>query len=308
MEPKEIDEITLSKLALEYADEDKARAFLESLRWPNGPVCPHCQSKEHYLLKGRPDSKSPARKGLCKCKECKKQYTVTVRTIFADSKIPLGKWLMAFFILGSSKKAISSHQMHRMLGVTYKTAWFMTHRIRHAFAPLIENGKMHGDVEMDETFVGGRGSKKTPVLALIAKSGQVRTRVVDRITHRNIGPFLRDNVARGATLVTDANPRYKTVYLPQVKHESVNHSAEEYSRERADRSKVHINHCESFFSLLKRGVVGSFHHVSQEHLHRYCDEFAFRWNTRKMTDGERFVMAIKATEGKRLKYQNTVAA
>lgn len=141
----------------------------------------------------------------------------------------------------------------------------------------------------------------------------MRTRRVDclnrcaGLTHRNIGPFMRDNIARGSTVNTDSNPRYKTVYLPDIKRQAVNHRQKEFIREKADGSKVHVNHCESFFSLLKRGVTGAFHHISKEHLHRYCDEFSFRWNTRKLTDGERFQEAVARTAGKRLKYRQAVA-
>ena len=140
-------------------------------------------------------------------------------------------------------------------------------------------------------------------MALIERGGEVRTKVIDRVTHRNIGDFMRGNIAHGSTLNTDGNPRYKGVYLPAIKHESVNHSAKEYTRERADGSKAHVNHCESFFSLFKRGVTGAFHHISKEHVSKYADEFAFRWNTRDLTDGERFEIAVQGSDGKRLKYK-----
>jgi hypothetical protein len=146
------------------------------------------------------------------------------------------------------------------------------------------------------------------VVALIERGGDVRTKIIDRISHRNVGQFMRDNIERGSTLNTDGNPRYKTLYLPTVKHDSVNHSQKEFIRERADGSKVHVNHCESYFSLLKRGITGAFHHISTEHLPRYCDEFSFRWNTRFLTDGERFEKAVAMVEGKRLKYRETIQA
>ena len=183
----------------------------------------------------------------------------------------------------------------------------MMHRIRHAFAPVFESQKLRGNVEMDEAFIGGRNAPKMQVVALIERGGEVRTKIVDRISHKNIGQFMRDNIAKGSVVNTDANPRYKTVYLPAIQHQAVNHSEKEFIREKADGSKVHVNHCESFFSLLKRGVTGAFHHISKEHLHRYCDEFSFRWNTRKLTDGERFQEAIGLTAGKRLKYQDAAA-
>jgi ISXO2-like transposase domain len=185
---------------------------------------------------------------------------VTVGTIFEDSKVPLGKWLMAFFILGSSKKAISSHQLHRMLGVTYKTAWFMTHRIRHSVSPIMDGQKLKGDVEVDEGHFGAKNKPKKQVVALIERGGQVRTKIVPRITNRNIGQFLRDNVAKGSTLHTDSNPTYKSVHLPSIRHDAVNHTEKEFIRERADGSKVHVNHCESFFSLFRRGIVDRPYH------------------------------------------------
>jgi transposase-like protein len=298
--------ITLEKLAVEYSDEDEARKYFETLRWPDGVICPHCQSKEHYALKPsaepRQRGKRPARKGLYKCKDCSKQFTVTVGTIMADSKIPLHKWLMAFYLLSSAKKAISAHQVHRSLGIGYKSAWFMCHRIRHAVSPLMQAEKLKGSVEVDEMYSGAKSQPKLQVVALIQRGGDVRTKVVTRISHRNIGQFLRDNVARGSTLQTDGHAVYKSTYLPAVRHDSVNHKAKEFIRERADGSKVHVNHCESFFSLFRRGVTGAFHHISNQHLHRYADEFAFRWNTRKLADGERFEIALQSCEGKRLKY------
>jgi transposase-like protein len=304
--------LTLSKLALQYADEDESRKYFESLRWPDGVTCPHCQSKEHYALKPntepRQRGKRPARNGLYKCKDCSKQFTVTVGTIFADSKIQMSKWCMAIFLICSSKKAISAHQLHRTIGVTYKTAWFMSHRIRHAFAPLIPADKLSGSVEVDEMYSGTKNQPKLQVVALVERGGDVRTKIVTRISHRNIGQFLRDNVARGSVLQTDGHAVYKSAYLPAIRHDSVNHGAKEFIRERADGTKVHVNHCESFFSLFRRGVMGAFHHISNQHLHRYANEFAFRWNTRKLTDGQRFLIAIQESIGKRLKYKNTIAA
>jgi transposase-like protein len=305
--PTEKPELNLATLFADYHDEDSARALLESLLWPNGAVCPHCGASKPYKLTAKPSSRVKARAGLYKCCKCRKQFTFKVGTIFEDSKIPCAKWCMAIALLCSSKKAISSHQLHRMIGVTQKTAWFMNHRIRHAFKPMMQAEKLAGEVEMDEGFFGVKNQPKKQVVALIERGGQVRTKVIDRISHRNISQFMRDNIARGSTLNTDGSPFYKTVCLPQVKHESVNHSQKEFIREKADGRKVHVNHCESFFSLLKRGVTGAFHHISKGHLHRYCDEFAFRWNTRFLTDGERFESAMGMVAGKRLKYRETVA-
>jgi transposase-like protein len=195
------EELNLIKLASEYSDNDKARDLLESLRWPNGPVCPHCKSEKNYKLTPRSsDPTKGVRKGVYKCANCRKQYTVTVGTIFEDSHIPIGKWLMAIFLVCSAKKGMSAHQLHRSLGITYKTAWFMAHRIRYVMTegPLAK--MLEGAVEVDETYVGGkdrgglrgRGSrKKTPVVALVSRDGEVGTKAVDRVTAKNLHAVIR---------------------------------------------------------------------------------------------------------------------
>jgi transposase-like protein len=304
-------ELTLATLAAEYSNEESARAFLEKQRWPSGIICPHCNNSGHYVLKPRTKAKTASRAGLYKCKTCWRQFTVTVGTIFADSKVPLHKWLMAFFILGSSKKAVSSHQLHRMLGVTYKTAWFMSHRIRHSMSPNKPLGRLlKGTVEVDETFFGKRSnvkasrSSKSCVAALVERGGEVRTRVIASVTQKNMGKCISEIVDKSAIINTDNHSAYNK--LDEFKaHDVVSHS-QAFSQPAPDGRTASINNCESFFSLMKRGMVGAFHHVSREHLPRYCDEFAFRWNTRKLTDGERFVVALGQTEGKRLKYRETI--
>jgi transposase-like protein len=199
-EPLGNEELTLSKLALKYADEDEARKLMESLRWPHGPICPHCESPKPYVITPKTTSRSPARKGLYKCRTCWRQFTVMVGTIFSDSKIPLSKWSMAIFLLCSSKKAISTHQLHRMLGVTYKTAWFMSHRIRHAMKP--NKRRLSGIVEVDETFFGKKSdvkrskSSKSCVAALVERGGEVRTQVVASVTSKNMGKCVRELVDR----------------------------------------------------------------------------------------------------------------
>jgi transposase-like protein len=303
----EYSELNLVEIAAKYADEDKARAFLESILWPNGPVCPHCSSTEAYRLTPKAGSKSPARKGLCKCKACRKQFTVTVGTIFSDSHIPIGKWLMAIFLLCSSKKAISAHQLHRSLGMTYKAAWFMAHRIRYAMSdgPLAE--LLKGTVEVDETYVGGKTKgmgraykgNKTPVVSLVQRNGIKRSMVMERVTAKNLRKAVKEHVHSEAQVMTDDSPLY--VNLPaKFNRQSVCHSAGEYVR-----GEVHTNTVESSFSLLKRGVVGAFHHVSAKHLGRYLSEFDFRWNSRKNTDGERTILALGGFVGKRLTYRDS---
>jgi transposase-like protein len=307
------EELNLIKLAQEYSDPDKARDLLESLLWPEGPVCPHCKFTEVYKLTPKAGSKSPVRKGLYKCAACRKEFTVTVGTIFEDSHLPISKWLMAFFILCSSKKAISAHQLHRMLDVTYKTAWFMAHRIRHAMSPKFPLGELlKGTVEVDETFVGGKGdaktryTRKTPVVALVERGGDVHTRVVASVTQKNLGKALAECVDKGAIVNTDDSGASRGTVKSYKAHHVVNHSAKEYVLNLPTGELAHVNTCESFFSLLKRGVYGSWHHVSREHLPKYANEFAFRWNHRKVTDGERTVAAVKATQGKRLTYRQVV--
>jgi transposase-like protein len=306
------EEITLIKLAQEYSDETKARELLESMRWPKGPVCPHCKCDDAYTVTPKKTSKSPARAGLYSCAACRKQFTVTVGTIFEDSHLPISKWLMAMFILCSSKKSISAHQLHRMLDITYRSAWFMAHRIRYAMAGgSIE--KLTGTVEVDETYVGGqetqqtRGSKKVPVVALVSRKGPMMTRIVPTVSQKNLRKAINECVAKSASLNTDESMVYRKQYRDYVRHEVVNHSASEYTRLNPDGTMATVNSCESFFSLLKRGVHGSWHHVSRTHLHRYAGEFAFRWTHRQMTDGDRMEEVVKQVGGKRLTYKTVTA-
>jgi hypothetical protein len=312
----EADELNLITLAQQYSDEDKARELLESMLWPDGPVCPHCKNhkeKAIYRLKSKEGSKNKVRKGLCKCGACRKTFTVTMGTIFEDSHIPICKWLMAVFIICSSKKSISALQMSRMLKTTHRTAWFMNHRIRFAMSPEMPLYRLlQGVVEVDETFVGGKGdrrtkfSRKTPVMALIEQDGSMRTRVVPTVSQGNIGNALRDCVAKDAVICTDEWKAYPKAAKGFKSHLTVNHSKYEYTLNTPDGIKAGVNRCESFFSLLKRGVHGAWHCVSREHLHRYANEFAFRWNTRTQTDGKRMETAIGMTAGSRLTYRQMV--
>lgn len=301
------DEINLVSLAQQYSDEHKARALFEAWRWPNGPVCPHCGFTEFYKLKPGGEWK-----GVYKCAACRKQFTARIGTVLGDSHIPYSKWVMAIFILCSSKKSISAHQMHRMLGVTYKTAWFLCHRIRYAMGTNPDAPKLTGAVEADETFVGGKGERqtsfvrKTPVVALVQRGGDMRVAVVSNVTQKNLGKALYENVSKEAVLHTDEHGAYRNPGKEFKEHHTVVHSAFEYSRKLPDGTKAGINCCESFFSLLKRGVMGSWHHVSREHLPKYAGEFEFRWNHRKASDGERTSKAFAAMAGKRLTYRQAI--
>jgi transposase-like protein len=315
-ETEEKEELNLITLAQEYSSDEKARALLESILWPDGAICPHCKNhkeKPIYKLQPKEGSKTPARKGVHKCGACRKQFTVTVGTIFEDSHLTISKWLMAIFIICSSKKSISAMQLSRMLNITYKAAWFMAHRLRFAVSPEMPLAKLlQGAVEVDETFVGGKGyrcsqyRRKTPVVALVERGGNMHARVVSNVTQKNLGQVLHECVSKDATVYTDELPAYKKPLQEWSSHSTVVHSKREYSRRNADGTKSGINSCESFFSLLKRGVYGSWHHVSREHLPKYANEFAFRWNTRHLNDGERMETAIAMVVGKRLTYRETV--
>ncbi len=297
--------------------EDEARELLESIRWPNGPVCPHCGAGEEHATKLAGEAHRP---GLYKCRACRKQYTVTINTIFHRSHIPLRTWLMAFAMMCASKKGVSALQLQRQLRLaSYGSAWHMAHRIRHAMGQEPLKGMLAGRVEVDETYVGGkprpgnnevrkpgRGTKKAPVVALVERGegGRVRARPIERVNAKTLKGAVRECVDRKAMILTDEWSAY-TGLGDEFKggHFTVNHGAGEY-----ERGGAHVNTAESYFALLKRGVYGAFHHVSKKHLHRYCDEFSFRWNHRRAKDGERTVAALRLTEGVRLTYKEPVGA
>lgn len=291
-----------------FTDENEARLYLERIRWPYGPVCPHCGNNEgHYALKGKEDSKAPVRRGVWKCRKCRKQFSVTVGTVFEKSHIPLNKWLLAAFLICSSKKGISSHQLHRMLNVAYKTAWFMSHRLRYAMNPT-EFTKFQGTVEADETYVGGKGhgkrgrgaDNKTPVFSLVERNGDVRSTPVERVTGANLKSIIRQNTEKTATIMTDDFRSYRGLGKEFASHRVINHGNREYVR-----GNVHTNTVEGYFSILKRGIIGVYHHVGKHHLHRYLSEFDFRYNGRKIDDAERSILALCGIEGKRLMYRDS---
>lgn len=282
---------------LQMSKED-SRAYLERLRWPDGAVCPHCAGKNICVLRGK-----STRPGLYKCRPCQKQFTVTVGTIFEDSHVPLNKWLGAFYLLCSSKKGYSSNQLHRDLGVAYKTAWYMTHRIRLAMRSKSFD-KLKGVVEADETYIGKKTNwklakrSKTPVVALVQRTGKVKTAIMPQVTARNMEYYLSKNVDEGAMLMTDQASWYRRPGKKFIIHKRVNHSKKEYVR-----GISHINTAESFFSLMKRGLYGTFHHVSVRHLRRYAEEFEFRWNNRLIKDHEVMDVALRGSEGRRLTFR-----
>jgi transposase-like protein len=309
--------LNLANLAKYFSDEDAAREFLEFRRWPNGTVCPHCKAEGAYKLTAKEGSKSPVRKGVWKCKACRKQFTVKVGTIFEDSHIPLSKWLLAIHLLSASKKGHSAHQIHRMLGVTYKSAWFMMHRIRYAMTQEPMASKLSGIVEVDETYVGGKAKNmhasvrkekiqgrgavgKAPVVTLVEREGRVKTMYMEDVTGENLKAALQDCIIPTAQIMTDESPSYGFAHDAFAAHETVNHKRGEYVR-----GDAHINTSESVHALLKRGIIGTYHHVSKLHLHRYLSEFDFRFNMRQVADGERTLELIKGFEGKRLMYRDS---
>lgn len=287
-----------------FKDSDKAREFLESQVWPNGRICPHCGViGDHYPLQGK-----TTRPGLYCCKDCRKPFTVTVGTLFERSKVPLHIWMQAAYLLCSSKKGISSHQLHRTLGVTYKTAWFMSHRIREA---MKSNGGLLGSgggtIEADETFIGHKpGSKKghggyqhkEAVFALVERGGNVRSFHVPDVTGATLKAKLIQHADKKANLMTDDFKSYKPVGKEFATHGVVKHSLGEYVL-----GNVHTNTIEGFFSIFKRGMYGVYQHCSSHHLQRYTTEFDFRYNHRKVTDAERATNALKGISGKRLTYR-----
>ena len=319
-----------------FTDEDKAREYLEAMRWPEGPICPHCgvigeagrivrkeKTKEQVIEMIRAGKRiRKAQKGLWKCKGCKKQFTVTVGTIFEDSHIPLHKWLLAIHLLTSSKKGMSAHQLMRNLDIKqYKSAWFMAHRIRYALTGELPE-PMTGVVEADETYVGGRrrnrqsqitkaGQRATDrlgpfdgkeaVVGIVQRGGKVYTRHVEKVTAENLTDVIREVCAVDAHLITDTGVlRNQNTGLRE--HSLVNHKADEYVRYE-EGFCVTTNTIEGYFSLLKRGINGVYHHVGRKHLHRYLSEFDYRYNERKTTDAERALKALKGFEGKRLTYK-----
>lgn len=296
----------LIELTQRFSTADLARAYLESILWPAGPTCPHCGVvNEATKLAG-----ASTRPGVFKCRPCRKQFSVTVGTIFEDSKIPLNKWVIAYHLLCANKKGISSLSLSRMLGISYKSAWFMTHRIRHAMHDT-STDPLTGIVEADETFVGGKAKNahsgkpipvKTPVVALVERNGKVKARTVTSVTAATVGPMLKRMVAQSAILMTDDARIYIETGKHFAQHLSVNHSASEYVRAEPG-VKAHTQTVESFNALIKRSVVGAWHSVSPEHLGRYVDECAFRWNTRTVSDGERMEQAMQQSAGRRLTYR-----
>lgn len=311
-----------------FHDNDAARAHLEAIRWADGVYCPHCGNSDQARLR-KLEGKSH-RPGLWQCNACREHFTVTVGSVMERSKISLAKWVLGFHLYASSKKGMSAHQLHRMLGITYKSAWFMAHRIREAMAETVaSSGPIGGEgktVEADETYIGkkddqspspqrkGRpylkrkpGNIKRTVVSLVERGGKVRSFHVEHATKDSVREILFTNASRKSVLYTDESRLYTELGKDFDQHRTVNHSAKEYARYEGDKV-IHTNTIENVFSVFKRGMHGVYQHCGEAHLHRYLSEFDFRYNRRTAlgySDLMRAEELIAATAGKRLTYQQT---
>ncbi|MFI4975638.1 MAG: IS1595 family transposase [Caulobacterales bacterium] len=298
-----------------FHDETKAREWLEARLWANGPICPKCGVVDQAtLMQGKSH-----RPGLYQCNACREPFSVTVGTLYERSHVPLHKWLATTHLMMASKKGMSALQISRMIGVTYKTAWFLCHRIRESLretspSPLGGEGSI---VEADETFVGGKdknrhpqdrrgkrgAAEKEPVVALVERGGRVRSHHVKDVTAKTLRGVLTEQIDQATHLMTDQLSAYKRVGTTFAMHSSVNHGIDEYVR-----GETHTNTVESYFAILKRGIVGTFHHVSPQHLKRYVGEFDYRYNTRAAlgySDADRFAASFPGIVGKRLTYRRS---
>jgi transposase-like protein len=328
-----MERITIGSLATKITSEADAYAFMEALRWPEQPVCPHCGSiNDHYFLTPKAPEGRKTRTGsvserrVWKCKDCRKQFSVLTGTIFHGSKVPLRTWLFVVFEMAANKNGLAAREIERKYGVSPKTAWFMAHRIREAMKTRAPLALLTGTIVADETFIGGNpqrmnaatrrryeapvkvtpgslprlGTRKTPVLSLInAETGEARSKVVADVSGHTLRTVIADNVAMGSSrLMTDEGAQYHQLGREFVSHETVNHSEDEYVR-----GDVSTNLAEGYFSQLKRSLDGTHHHVSREHLDRYLAEFDFRYSSRKLTDTQRTARLMGQTTGRRLTYK-----
>lgn len=303
-----------------YHDEDAARAHLESLLWPHGPVCPRCGVTEDRITKLGGKSTRP---GVYKCKDCRKPFSVTVGTVMERSHIPLSKWVLAAHFMAASKKGMSALQLQRMMGLaSYESAWFLFHRLRECPKPATPRGPLGGDgkvVEVDETYVGGKASnmhaktrpsrdvlmdRKHKIVTLVERGGEARSFHVANVTAKTIRNVMVSNISRKSDLRTDGSIVYTGVGGEFASHAWTDHASGEYVRP----GDVHSNTAESYFAILKRGVFGTFHSISEAHMHRYLVEFDFRYSTRKWSDVERAEELLRGAKGKRLQYRNPETA
>jgi transposase-like protein len=299
-----------------FHDDSKAREWLEARVWADGPICPHCGVLDQATrMRGKSH-----RPGLYQCNACREPFTVTVGTLYERSKIPLHKWLAATHLMMASKKGISALQVGRMLGVSKKTAWFLCHRIRESLRPEFAGplGGAAKPVEADETYIGGKEAnqhankrqvgkvgpyQKEPVLSLLERGGKVRSQHLPEVNSETLRPILTAQIAHNSYLMTDSATYYKMVGREFADHQAVSHATGEYVR-----GAAHVNTVENYFSILKRGITGVYHHVSQQHLKRYLAEFDYRYNERSalgVDDAQRMAKSVKGIVGKRLTYRRT---
>ncbi len=303
----------IEQMPLVCSNETAAVEFLEKQRWGNTPCCVRCGSVDVYQMK---DAKTGERSSryLWRCRDCKEQYTVRIGTIYEESRIALRHWCYAFWRGATSKKGVSALEIKRHCQISYKSALFLMNRIRFAMAPDGDIPKLTGIVEADEVYIGprkprykgtsgqGRATSKTPVFCAVERGGQLRRRVVADVTAATLQSAIRDEVDSRARLMTDEYSAYRGLKKTwEGGHETVCHRTKEYAR-----ADVHVNTAESSHALIKRGLIGIYHNVSREYLHRYLWQFDFLWNNRKLNDGERTVLAVRAAEGRRLMYRPSV--
>jgi transposase-like protein len=304
-------DLTLMSVIARFSTEEAAIQYFENIRWPDGPYCPHCgNADQERIYKLTANRERKVRAGLYKCAECRDTFTVRVGTVMEDSHVPLNKWIIGFYMMCASKTQISALQLQRQLEIgSYNTAHFLCHRIRFALMDMFPGDMLGGTVEADETYIGGavRGKgraykkNKIPVVSLVERGGQVRSHVVDTVTGKAITQLLRDNVADTARLNTDESPVYEAAGKGFASHDTVNHRDEEYSRfDRNTGRLATTNTVEGFFGNSKRSLDGTHHHISRKHAELYFAELDHKYNTRRLTDGERTVIGIKGMEGKRL--------
>jgi transposase-like protein len=300
-------DLTLVQIAQRFSTEEAAREYFEKLRWPDGPVCPHCgNADQERMYKVTPNPEKKIRAGLYKCAECLQGFTVTVGTVCEDSHIPLNKWLIGFYMMCASKTQVSALQLQRQLEIgSYRSAWFMCHRIRFALQDIFPADKLDGTVEADETYVGGkkRGmgrrytGNKTAVVSLVERGGRVRSQVAKKVTGDALGQLLKEHIAETAHLNTDESPVYTKIGKSFASHDTVNHGAEEYARRDPSGRLASTN---TAVGNSKRSLDGTHHHVSGKHLPLYLAELDYKYNMREETDGVRTALGIPKIVGKRL--------